>query len=57
MRRARLLPDANTLAKVERYEAHLERSLVRALHELERLQARRAGWQVLPIPIAVDVRG
>jgi hypothetical protein len=37
-----------------RYEIALDRSIQRALHELERLQARRRGQAVLP-PIAVDV--
>jgi hypothetical protein len=42
-RRARVLPDADTMAKIGRYEAHLSRELYRALHELEALQERRAG--------------
>jgi hypothetical protein len=37
-----------------RYEVTLERSLYRALHELQRLQAARAG-QPVPLPEAVDV--
>jgi len=41
MRRERLLPDGDTLNKVVRYEAHLNRQLYQALHELEALQARR----------------
>ncbi|MGH7812897.1 MAG: hypothetical protein ACREQI_02710 [Candidatus Binataceae bacterium] len=39
---------------LERYEAALSRSLSRAMHELQRLQAVRAGEAVAP-PIAVDV--
>ena len=46
--------EADTLSKVSRYEAALERGLFRALHELQRLQAMRAGAAVLP-PVAVDV--
>ena len=54
-RRAHLLPPDRTLAKVARYEAGLERSLYRALHELQRLQqARAAGVPVTP-PAAVEV--
>ena len=39
----RLLPTDDTLAKVMRYEAHLNRQLYQAMHELEALQARRQG--------------
>lgn len=44
----------NLLANVTRYETTLERSLFKALHELERLQARRAGQHVVP-PAVIDV--
>jgi hypothetical protein len=54
LRRERLLPDEQTLSKLSRYEAALERSLYKALHQLERLQAARTG-QAVPPPIAVDV--
>jgi hypothetical protein len=37
-----------------RYETMLERSIYKALHELERMQARRNGEKVPP-PIALDV--
>lgn len=37
-----------------RHETQLERSFYRALHELERIQARRQG-QSVPPPVAVDV--
>jgi len=40
--------------KLSRYEAAIERGLFRALHELERLQARRLGADV-PLPATVDV--
>jgi hypothetical protein len=42
-RQARARPDFEELGKLQRYEAHLERVLYRALHELEALQARRQG--------------
>jgi hypothetical protein len=42
------------LAILSRYEAALERSMGRALHDLERLQARRAG-EVVPLPAVLDV--
>jgi hypothetical protein len=42
------------LTKLTRYETTLERSLYRALHELQRLQAARSGQSVAP-PAAVDV--
>ena len=54
LRRERMLPEGLTLEKISRYRTSLERSLYRALHELERLQARRAGKNV-PLPVAVDV--
>lgn len=53
-RRTRLLPDSDELDKVSRYESHLERSLYRTLHELQRLQASRSGM-ALPPPAALDV--
>jgi hypothetical protein len=42
------------LTKLTRYETTLERSLYRALHELQRLQAARLG-QAVALPAAVDV--
>ena len=42
------LPDAVTLDKVSRYEAHLNRQLLGALNTLERWQAARAGKDVPP---------
>jgi hypothetical protein len=53
-RRSLLLPDTLTLEKLSRYETTLERSLFKALHELERRQAARDG-QTVPLPVAVDV--
>jgi len=54
LRRSRTLPGEGVLDKVSRYEAHLERGLYKALHELQRLQAARGGVYVPP-PAAVDV--
>ncbi len=46
---------ANAFSKLSRYETTIERSLYKALHELQRLQAaRRAEGNVQP-PVAVDV--
>jgi hypothetical protein len=50
----RFLPDESTLEKISRYEAHLSRQLVQALHELERLKATRGGADIPP-PAALDV--
>jgi hypothetical protein len=44
----------NALTKLSRYEAAIERSLHRARHELERLQAARKGASVTP-PVTIDV--
>jgi hypothetical protein len=41
-------------SKLARYETTIERSLYKALHELQRLQAVRAGAPVPP-PVAADV--
>jgi hypothetical protein len=53
-RQRRVLPDSSALDNVMRYEAHLSRQMLQALHTLERLQAARAGQPVLP-PAALDV--
>jgi hypothetical protein len=45
---------ADTFANLWRHEAALSRSSSRTLHELQRLQAIRAGERV-PAPAAVDV--
>jgi hypothetical protein len=49
-----ILPDENAELRVIRYESHLSRLLTQTLHELERIQANRAGRPVPP-PVAVDV--
>jgi hypothetical protein len=41
LRVSRGLPDQSTLDKIQRYEAHLERGLHRALDRLQRLQEAR----------------
>ena len=45
---------ADALSKLSRYETTLERSMFRALHELQRLQAARSGQSVAP-PAVLDV--
>lgn len=50
-----LIPTGEDLAKIMRYEAHLNRQLYQAMHELEALKARRYGDSA---PLArVDVHG
>ena len=46
--------DRDKLQLLSRYELTLERSLYKALHELQRLQAERRGVPVPP-PIAIDM--
>ena len=45
---ARLLPHPNVIDMVIRYEAHLKRQLLQALHELEAMRAERRGR---PMPL------
>jgi hypothetical protein len=54
LKRERMLPETHSLQKITRYEVHLSRQLLQALHELQRLQAARGG-QTLPLPAALDV--
>jgi hypothetical protein len=49
-----LLDHGDRLTRVLRYETTIERGLYKALHELQRLQAARAGMPVPP-PAAADV--
>src|SRR5262245_36773631 len=51
---ARAVAEDDTYGKFARYEAHIERGLYRALHELQRLQAARAGVLHSP-PAVLDV--
>jgi hypothetical protein len=46
---------ANAFSKLSRYEAPIERSLYKALHELQRLQAARRADGDVPPPAAIDV--
>jgi hypothetical protein len=48
--------EASTFTNLHRYEAGLERSLYKAMHELERLVATRHGKSV-PLPLAIDISG
>lgn len=50
-----ILASDPVLERVQRYETHLERSLYRALHELERLQATRTGSGSAPLALDLDV--
>ena len=45
---------AHTLATLSRYERSIDRSLYKAIHELQRLQAARKGKH--PAPVVVDVQ-
>jgi hypothetical protein len=42
------------IEKITRYETTIERGIYKALHELQRLQAARAGEKP-PLPVAIDV--
>ena len=46
---------ANAFSKLSRYETAIERSLYKALHELQRLQAARGADGTAPPPVAIDV--
>ena len=50
----RVLPSAEVIDKVMRYESHLNKQLTQTLHQLERLQAIRSGNPPAP-PAALDV--
>lgn len=53
-RRQRILPDRPELEKVNRYETTIERSLYKALHELQRLQTIRKSRAPVPVDVALD---
>jgi hypothetical protein len=55
LRREHILPDGHELEKLSPYEGALERSLLRSLHELQRLQAARQGGISAPLALDVDV--
>ena len=46
---------SNAFSKLSRYETAMERSLYKALHELQRLQAARHASDNVQLPVAVDV--
>jgi len=51
------LPDDTSLAKIQRYEAHLTRQFYKALHELQRLQSARSGLRLLaPAALEIEIR-
>ena len=51
---AAVLPSAEILEKILRYETALERQLFRAMNQLERLQRRRLG-EAVPPPLTMEV--
>lgn len=53
-RAADVLPNAEVLDKILRYETTLERQLYRAMHQLERLQRMRKG-EFVPAPVTMEV--
>ncbi|CAA9277114.1 MAG: hypothetical protein AVDCRST_MAG93-2949 [uncultured Chloroflexia bacterium] len=49
------MPSPHVADKIAKYEAHIERTLYRAMHELEAMQERRLGK---PAPLArLEVHG
>jgi hypothetical protein len=54
VRSEHILPDAATLERLQRYEAHLDRLFHRTVNALHRLQAAR-GRSATPAPVALDV--
>ena len=46
---------ANAFSKLSRYEVPIERSLYKALHELQRLQAARRAEDNVSPPLAIDL--
>ncbi|MBI3650957.1 MAG: hypothetical protein HY231_07885 [Acidobacteria bacterium] len=52
-RRKNLLPNTDTLDKLYRYESHLERSLYKAMHEIENLQATRKGNVLATVKVTI----
>lgn len=53
---AAVLPSADALDKILRYETKLERQLFRAMAQLERVQRMRRG-EAIPAPLSVEVAG
>lgn len=54
--RACSLPDSGVRDSLSRYEAQIDRTLYKTIHELKRLQADRRGHAVIA-PIVVDITG
>ncbi len=50
---AAVLPSAETLEKIQRYETKLERQMFRAMNQLERLQRMRQG-EAIPAPLTME---
>lgn len=50
----KLIPPAQELEKLQRYEAHLQRVFLQTLHELQRVQSTRMG-QPAPLAAALDL--
>ena len=48
---------ADTLTKLSRYERSIDKSLYKAMHELQRLQAARKGKHPPPVVVDVEVTG
>jgi hypothetical protein len=46
--------DNPSIERILRYEIAIERSLYKALHELQRIQAANAGEKP-PAPVAIDI--
>jgi hypothetical protein len=55
--RRRFLPDSGTLQKIARYEAHLNRQMYQALHELDALRSRRQGDVGAVVQLGLDAPG
>ncbi len=53
-RAAALLPSDKALEKILRYETTLERQILRAMAQLERLQRMRRG-ELVPAPLSVEL--
>ncbi len=51
---AAVLPSAEVLEKIPRYQTALERQLFHAMNQLERWQRRRLGENI-PAPLTMDV--
>ena len=50
------LPESAVVDKLIRYETTIERQLYRAMHQLERIQRRKAG-EAVPSPVSVEFLG